>query len=376
MIYLDHNAGAPLRPEVRARLDASLAEATGNASSVHRAGRAQRKRLDAARAAVAKSLGCGPREVIFTGSGSEAAALALLGAWRARPGGAAAKVVTSAIEHPCVLLACERLEREGAKVVRVPPEPSGRVSPERIAAELPGAALCSLAWVNNETGVIQPVAEVARACAEAGVRFHTDAVQAVGRLGATLRDCPADLLSASGHKLGAPAGIGVLVARRDVPLVPLVPGHQEGGLRGGTQSVMLAEALALALELALAEAPAERARLDGLRADFEARLGAGVPGLRVHGAEAPRAPGTSSLLFPGADGEAVLIALDLEGTCVSTGAACASGTMRPSHVLLAMGRTAAEAHASLRVSYGLGTTAAELETAAAQLIRAVAARAG
>jgi cysteine desulfurase len=214
-------------------------------------------------------------------------------------------------------------------------------------------------WVNNETGVEQPVREVSRACMQRGILFHTDAVQAVGRMAVSLRDVPADLFSFSGHKLGAPAGVGVLLARRAVPLEPLVPGHQEDGRRGGTQALSLIEALVSALEVPPPEG------LDALRQ----RLEAGIAGAIVNGAAGPRAPGTSNLRFPGVDGEALLIALDLEGICASSGAACASGSLTPSHVLTAMGLNAQAAQESLRFSFGHGTTAAEVDAVIAAVNR-------
>ncbi|MCA2977188.1 MAG: cysteine desulfurase [Myxococcaceae bacterium] len=373
MIYLDHNAGAPLRPQVAGHLARALTETAGNPSSVHRVGREARKRLDAAREAVARAFGAqSPREVIFTGSGSEAAALAIIGAFLARPDADRRTVVTSAIEHPCVLGAVAQLERLGATVVRVPPRADGQVDAAEVVAHLgPAVALCSLMWVNNETGVIQPVDIVARACVERGIPFHTDAVQALGRVPATLREVPADLLSFSAHKLGGPAGVGVLINRRQVDVAALVPGHQENGRRGGTQSVALAEALVLALEATLAEQATAVPRLAALRDELERRVLAALPSARVTGAGAPRVANTTNLCVPGADGEGLLIALDLEGICVSTGAACASGSLTPSHVLRAMGLSPTEAQASLRLSLGASTTPGDVERVAAALARLV-----
>lgn len=370
MTYLDHNAGAPLRPEVRDALARAFGEASGNPSSVHRAGRLARRRLDDARDEVAHALGALPREVCFTGSGSEAAAIAVLGAWRARPRPERRVVVTTAIEHACVQASVDRLEAEGATVVRVPPGPDGVVSAEALEAALSDeVALCTVMWVNNETGCIQPAPRLARACAARGVLFHCDAVQALGRLPATLRECPADLFSFSAHKLGGPAGVGVLVNRRGVAVQGLTPGHQEDGRRGGTPSAPMATALALALRLAFAERDAVMPRVTALRDRLEAEVLAKLPWVRVNGAGAPRVGNTSNLRFPGVDGEALLIALDLAGICVSTGAACASGTLSPSHVLTAMGLDAAGAQASLRISLGGSTTDAEVTAAIDALVR-------
>ncbi|KFA93658.1 cysteine desulfurase family protein [Archangium violaceum] len=361
MIYWDHNAAAPVRPEVAALLTKTFAGGGwGNASSVHRSGREARSRLDAARARVARVLGCEPKEVCFTGSGSEADALAVKGAWLARKETRRRRVVSSAIEHPAVLAALKQLEALGAEVVRVRPERDGRVPLEAMVEALtPETVLCSLMWANNETGVVQPAAELSRVCRQRGILFHTDAVQAAGKLPTHLREVDADLLALSAHKFGGPAGAGVLVVRKGVELQALTPGHQEAGLRGGTQNVPYAEALALALELAHEEQPAYATRVQRLRDTFEREVRSRIPDVTVNGEGAPRVPNTSNLCFHGADGEALLIALDLEGICVSSGAACASGTLTPSHVLLAMGLTPAQAHGALRFS--LGPTATEEE---------------
>jgi cysteine desulfurase len=370
VIYWDHNAAAPVRPEVAALLVRVFAEGGGgNASSIHRSGREARGRLDAARARVARVLGCEPKEVCFTGSGSESDALALKGAWLAREEKRRRRVVTSSIEHPAILAALKQLEAQGAEVVRVRPERDGRVALEAMLEALtPETVLCSLMWANNETGVVQPVAELSRACRQRGILFHTDAVQAVGKLPTHLREVDADLLTLSAHKFGGPAGAGVLVVRRGVEVEALTPGHQEAGLRGGTQNVPYAEALALALELAHAEQPANAARVQALRDSFEHEVRSRIPDVSVNGEGAPRVPNTSNLHFHGADGEALLIALDLEGICVSSGAACASGTLTPSHVLLAMGLTPAQAHGCLRFSLGSTTTQDE----AARVVDALA----
>lgn len=361
MIYWDANAGAPLRPEVAALLATAFAETAGNPSSVHQVGRRARKRLDAARESVARRLGALPREVVFTGSGSEAAALAVLGAFRARKDPARRRLVTTAIEHPCVLKAAEQLEREGATVVRVAPGADGAVRLDDVLAALTDdTALCSVMWVNNETGCIQPAPEVARACMGRGIVFHCDAVQALGRLPATLRECPADLFTFSAHKLGGPAGVGALVNRRGVPVQALTPGHQEDGRRGGTPSTAMAEALALALDLALDARDEVTARVGALRDRFEREVLARLPGTLVNGGGAARVANTSSLRFPGVDGEALLIALDLAGICVSTGAACASGSLSPSHVLTAMGLDSGQVQASLRFSLGESATGDEV----------------
>ncbi len=363
MIYWDYNAAAPVLPEVAQALARAFTEGGfGNPSSVHQAGREARGRLDTARARVARVLGCEPKEVCFTGSGSEADALAIKGAFLARPDPGRRRIVSSTLEHPAVLAALTQLEQQGAEVVRLKPGADGRVRAEAVVEALtPATALCSLMWANNETGVVQPAAEVARACRQRGILFHTDAVQVAGKLPLSLREVDADLLALSAHKFGGPAGAGVLVVRKGVDVQGLTPGHQEAGRRGGTQNVPYAEALALALEKAQAAQESTAARVGALRDTFEREVLTSIPDVTVNGGGAPRVPNTSNLHFHGADGEALLIALDLEGICVSSGAACASGTLTPSHVLLAMGLTPAQAHGSLRFSLGPDTTEAEVE---------------
>lgn len=350
MTYLDHNAGTPLHPEVADFLAAAFRrETAGNPSSVHGAGRAARSRLDAARARVARVLGRSPREVLFTASGSEACATAVLGLGR---GGT---MVTSAIEHPCVLLAAAR---RGTAVVELRPAEDGRVQEHALEEALSreGVTLCALQAANNETGVVQPADTLARLAGARRMVSFVDAVQVPGR---RLPAFEADAVAYSAHKFGGPAGVGVLTVRRERPLEPLVPGHQEGGLRGGTPSVVLCEAAALALELAEAAREEEAPRLLGLRDGFERALQQWSV-VRVNGAGALRLPNTSNVCFPGVDAEALLIALDLEGFAVSVGAACASGTMRPSPVLLAMGVSAEDARSSVRFSFGRQTSEAEM----------------
>jgi cysteine desulfurase len=370
VIYWDHNAATPLRPEVAAALARSLAagQPAANPSSTHRQGRAARARLDAARARVARALGCEPKEVCFTASGSEAAALALKGAFLARAEPSRRRIVTSSIEHPALLSALAQLQALGAQLVRVAPEPDGRVDAGRLQEVLgEDTALCSLMWANNETGVLQPARELAQVCRQRGIPFHSDAVQAAGKVPLSFREVDADLLSLSAHKVGGPPGVGALVVRGGLPLQPLIPGHQEGGRRGGTPNLPFIEAFALALELALSEQPSHAARLAQLRDRFEAQVLAQLPGVRVNGAHAARVPNTSNLLFEGADGEALLIALDLDGISASAGAACASGSLSASHVLRAQGLSERQARASLRFSLGPEAS----DTDVAQVVRAL-----
>lgn len=373
MINWDINAGAPLRPEVAELLGRAFSTPAGNPSSIHQLGRRARARLDAAREQVAQTLGAkSPRELIFCGSGTEAASIAILGAWLGRRDSGRTRLVTSAIEHPCVLGAMTTLERLGAQVVRVAPGQDGRVDAARFLAEVDDrTALASLMAVNNETGVVQPAPEVGLACAQRGVLFHCDAVQAPGRIPCAIKDLPADLLSFSAHKLGAPPGSGLLYAKRGTPVHSPIAGHQEDGRRGGTPSVVFAEALALALTLAVREQSANATHLAAVRDSFEAALLRRFPSAQINGAGAPRSAGTANITFPGTDAEALLIALDQEGILVSTGAACASGSLSASHVLLAMGRTSAQAHGTLRFSMAPGVTHDEAMTVLAALERLV-----
>lgn len=373
MIYWDHNATTPLRSEVadllKRRLDAAL---VGNASSVHQAGRPVRQRMQAARAKVAELLGVESKEIVFTGSGTDGDALCLKGAFFARKEPRRNRIVISAIEHPAVLLAATQLEKHGAVVTRVRPDASGVVTVEGIVGALgDDVAICSLMWANNETGVLQPVRDVARECHQRGVLFHTDAVQAAGKVPVSTRECDADLITLSAHKFGGPPGVGACVIRKGVSVEALAPGHQENGLRGGTQNVGYMEAFALALELAVSEVDAKAPKLAALRDLFEAQVLERIPGARVNGAGVPRVPNTSNVTFDRADGEALLIALDLAGICVSTGAACASGSLSPSHVLTAMGLTSEQSHNSLRFSLGSESTEADVEQVLAALARAV-----
>jgi cysteine desulfurase len=379
VIYWDHNATTPLQPPVQHFLAEALGEAAivGNPASIHTVGQKARGRLELARERVAQRLGCAPKEVLFTSSGSEANALALKGAFFGRTDPARNQLIASQIEHPSVLFVLEQLKAHGAQVLLLPPERSGAVAAGRFEeAVSERTLLCSLMWANNETGVIQPTSEVARLCRTRGVLFHSDAVQAAGKVRGLLQKTNADLLSLSGHKLGAPTGVAALVVRPGATVEALVPGHQEGGRRGGTSTVLWAEALAMALELAERSLEEDLARQSHLRDGFEAGLAELFPTARINGTD-PRLPNTSNVTFEATDAEALLIALDLEGICVSTGAACASGSVKPSHVLTAMGLSSDEARCSLRFSLGSGSSQAEVDRVLESLAKAVpAARRG
>ncbi|MGC8883336.1 MAG: cysteine desulfurase family protein [Bryobacteraceae bacterium] len=355
MRYFDHNATTPVAPEVLAAFSRACVETFGNPSSIHTAGQQARHALEAARESLARMLGCAPREVVFTSGGTESDNLAILGA----PEG---HMITTAIEHPAVLAAAALLE---ATVVRV--DGSGRVDPDEIRRALrPDTKLISVMHANNETGVLQPVEEIAAIAREAGALFHSDGVQAAGRIPVNVRALGVDLYTVSGHKFNAPKGIGALFVREGVRLRPRqVGGRHERERRAGTENVPGAVAMAAAAEL-------PRPETGPLRDRFEQMVLERIPDVVIHGRHVPRVPNTSSIAFAGIEAEALVIALDLAGFAVSTGAACSSGATRPSHVLEAMGVPAALARATIRVSMGRGTTLEDVSALVEALEAAVA----
>jgi cysteine desulfurase len=372
-IYLDHAATTLPRAEVREIMGRCETERFGNPSSVHRWGREARLELETARERLAAVIGASRDEVVFTSSGTESDNLALLGAARAvRKHGGPALVVCSAIEHKAVLGAARQVGSEGARLELLDVDPKGCVDLAQVDQMLEAMpSIVSVLWGNNEVGVLQPVAEIGARCRSAGVFFHTDAVQALGRVRVRVDETPCDLLSISGHKFGGPRGMGALYVRKGVALAPLLHGGgQERQLRPGTQNVAGAVGLALAAELATREMESESRRLGALRDRLESLLLQAVPDVVVNAGGAPRLPHISNLSFPGVDLESLLIALDLEGVAVSSGSACQSGTVEPSHVLVAM-RRAVPGEASVRFSLGRTTTSEEIEEAAARVIRVV-----
>jgi cysteine desulfurase len=359
-VYLDHAATTPLRKEVCDAMRALQEERFGNPSSLHRWGRQARAALEDARARLAAILGASPSEILFTRGGTEADNLAVLGRSRATPG---SPVVCSAIEHKAVLAAAQAAHAEGTPLQVLPVDADGVVSPDALDETLTARpALVSIMWVNNEVGCIQPVQRLAERCREAGVTFHTDAVQAFGKLPVRVDSCPVDLLSISAHKLGGPKGVGALFVRRGTPVVPLIHGGgQERGLRPGTEDVAGAVGFALAAELAEACRQQEMQRLGVLRDRLEAGLRAAVPDLVVNACHAERIPTLCNVSIPEADSEMLLITLDMGGIAASSGSACSSGASAPSHVLTAMGIPAEVAGPSVRFSLGHTTTAEDIE---------------
>ena len=359
-IYLDYSATTPVRREVRDAMLPLYEEQFGNASSIHRWGREARAVLEQARARLAVVLGATPSEIVFTRGGTEADNLAILGRARHLRG---APVVCSAIEHKAVLASAQAAGAEGNPLHLLPVSRGGIVDTDALHPLLAdNPAVVSVMWVNNEVGTVQPVQRLAEECTGAGVVFHTDAIQAFGKLPVRVDRVPAALVSVSAHKIGGPKGIGALYVRRGTKLVPLIHGgSHERGMRAGTEDVAGAVGLAVAAELAVSEMEAEMARLGALRDRLEAALREGVPELVVNGGGEARVPIILNVSVPGVNADALIPTLDLEGFAVSSGSACSSGAVTPSHVLTAMGITAELAGPSVRFSLGHQTTSAEIE---------------
>ena len=362
-IYLDYNSTTPVDPRVLAAMMPYLAESYGNANSIHSAGQRARAAVDAARQSVAELLGAKASEIVFTCGGTEADNLAIFGI--VNPCDQPRKhVVTTAIEHHAVLNTAQALEKQGVDVTYVPVSREGIVDPEDIREAMrPETVLVSVMLANNEIGTIQPIEEIGRIAAEEDVYFHCDAVQAAGKMAIDVRKLGVDLLSISGHKLYAPKGVGALFVRSGTELGPLFfGGHHERDRRPGTENVPGIVGLGKAAELAMENLGADAARLAALRDRFESALLA-LPGVRVNGSARERVPNTSNLLFEAAGGESLVIALDLQGVMCSSGAACSSGAVEPSHVLTAIGLTPDQARSSLRFSLGRPTTEQEIDEA-------------
>jgi cysteine desulfurase len=364
-IYLDHNAGAPVRVEAAAAVSRLLADTGGNPSSVHRSGQRSRRMLEVARAQVAAIAGAEPRQIVFTSGGTESNNLAIFGAISAAS--RRRKIISSQIEHSSILAPLAELERRGFDVVRVAPDRDGRVDPGRVLAVLDSeTALVTLGLANSEVGTIQDLAPLAAVCGKAGALLHADAAQAVGRIPVDVAALGCDLMTLSGHKLGAPAGVGALYVRDFARIAPIIlGGPHESGLRAGTPNLLGAVAFGAAAEAAVHAMGAESGRIGSLTSTLFARIREAIPGVGLNGPIAGRLPNTLNLTFPGVLGESMLIALDLEGIEVSMGSACAAGAVEPSHVLRAMGRSVADARSSLRISLGWNNSADEIDAVAA-----------
>jgi len=359
--YFDHNATTPVAPEVFDTMAECLGQVYGNASSIHYFGQMAKRRLEAARRQVARLIHAHPSEIVFTGGGTEADNLAILGT--ARLAGTPGHIITTAIEHPAVLSACQALEREGFEVTCVPVNSGGIVDPEDVRRALrPSTKLISVMHANNELGTLQPVAEISAMAREAGVPLHLDGVQAVGRVPVDVNELGVDLYSMSGHKIYAPKGVGALYVRKGRRLAPIVfGGHHERDRRPGTENVPAIAAFGRAAELAGDRLATEGERLAALRNRLEAAVLARLEGAGVNGARDRRVPNTSNVYFDFVDGEAMVIALDLRGFAVSTGSACSSGALTPSHVLTAIGLSADHARSSLRFSLGHANTEEQVD---------------
>ncbi len=376
-IYLDHNATGVVARECLEAMLACLRPGIGNPSSAHAPGMRARRLLGEARAEVAELIGALPREIVFTSSGTEANHTAILGALAGRRD--RGHIVTSAVEHPSTLLLLRHLEGLGVRVTYLPVDREGRIAPDAVRdAIAPDTALVTLMWANNETGVLFPIPEIAAISRVLGVALHVDAVQAAGRIPIDLAAVPIDMLSLSGHKLHAPPGAGALFVRKGFTIAPLLWGHQERRLRGGTENLPAIVGFGSACALAKEDLEAEASRLGALRADLEHGIAQCWPAARVHGAGAPRLPNTSNIGFGALDGERIMDALDRRGVAVSLGAACAAGGMEPSHVLTAMGLDRREALGAIRFSFGRYNTRVCVERVLAllpEVLGEVAARA-
>jgi cysteine desulfurase len=374
-VYLDHAATSPLRSEVWAAMEEALS-CGFNPASVHAFGRRAHERLEASRAELSALLGCEPREIYFTGGGTQADNVAVLGFSRAnvdrRP-----LVILSTIEHKACLQAAERAEKEGADVRMAPVDESGTVLLDSLEEALADAeqrpTLVSVMWANNEVGAVQPMAEIARLAHDRGALLHTDAVQAFGKIEVSVDRLPADMLTATAHKLGGPVGIGLLYCRDGVRLEPLTfGGSQEKALWPGTQNPLAAVGFARAARLAVEARDSETPRWLDMRLGLERSLKEAIPQLVVHAEDAPeRLPHLLSVGVPGCDAAALLLRMDLEGIAVSGGSACSSGSTKGSHVLEAMGVGGIDEYATVRFSFGPGTSAQAVERAGRSMIRAI-----
>ena len=361
-VYLDHNATTPLDPEVLAAMVPYLTEKFGNPSSLHAWGREARQALEQARTTIARALGTADKDtIVFTSGGTEADNLALTGVAAAQEK-RGRHVIVSSVEHHAVLNAAAHLSRQGFEATRLPVDSQGLLDPDDVHRAIrPDTILVSLIHGNNETGVLFPIASVGWICRERGVTFHTDAVQSFGKLPLDVGALHADLLSLSGHKIHGPKGVGALFIRRGTRMQPLLHGGtQERSRRAGTENVPAAVGLARAAELSLRDREAVAKRLGPLRDRLERGIMAALPGILRNGHATERLPHTTNLAFAGVEAESLILALDLHGIGVSSGAACSSGSLEPSHVLMAMGLPRERVASSVRFSLGRTTTQEEI----------------
>jgi len=369
-VYLDNNATTPVLPEVFEAMGPYFGEHFGNASSIHHHGQETRAAMERARESVAVLVGCRASEIVFTSGGTEGDNLAIFGLTRAGD-----HVITSTIEHHAVLNACKHLESGGCEITYLRVDGRGQVDPDEVRRALrPNTKLITIMMANNETGVLQPVEEIGKIAAEADVYFHTDAVQAAGKVAIDVKQIECDLLSISGHKMHAPQGVGALYVRKGTVLQPMLyGGRHERSRRAGTENVPGIVALGKAAELAReALQRGNAAGIATMRDRIEQTILRTVEATGVNGEAAPRVPNTTSIYFEYIDGEALVIALDLKGLAVSTGAACSSGAIEPSHVLIAMGMRPERARASIRFSLGKQNATDDVDFALGLVPRTVA----
>jgi cysteine desulfurase len=360
IVYLDSNATTALAPECVEPVLACLRDGYGNPSSKHAVGERAKAQVMQARASVAQLLNAAPPEIVFTASGTEANHLAVMGALAASPG--KRHVVVSAVEHPSTLDLLAHLEKTGVRVTRLPVDQAGTLDLAALEQAITAdTALVSLMWANNETGVLFPIEEAARLARAKGVLFHTDAVQAAGKIPLDLAQVPVDLLSLAGHKFHAPKGVGALFVRKGLKFPPMLFGHQERGRRGGTENVPAIVGMGLACELAAREMEAKAAAMTALRDRLESGVLMRIPYARINGGTALRVGNTSSVRFGELAAEVILDKLDKRGISASSGAACTAGGNAPSHVLSAMGLSEAEALATIRFSLNRYTTETEID---------------
>jgi cysteine desulfurase len=361
-VYFDHNSTSPVDPRVFEEMNRVAREAPANPESAHAMGRAARRELESARSRLARHLGARPEEIVFTSGGTESDNMALWGTAIAL-GYERRHLVISGVEHPAIFRAAEHMEQSGYGVSRLPVDGEGIPNAEDLAEAIDSETfLVSVMLANNETGAILPVKELAAVAKERGVLFHTDAVQAVGKIPVDVNDLGVDFLTATAHKFGGPRGIGLLYIRNGASIRPIAGGgDQEAGLRPGTVPTGLAAGFAMALDLAMEEMPARSAHLFDLTNRLVDGIFEGVPSVRRNGPVSNRIPNTLNLTVHGISGESILMALDREGFCVSTGSACTTGSALPSHVLTAMGLTREEVTSSVRLSLGADNTREEVD---------------
>ncbi len=364
-VYLDNNATTPVLPEVLEAMRPYFGEHFGNASSIHHHGQQTRAAVERARESLAVLVGGRASEIVFTSGGTEADNLAIFGIGTAGIARQGDHVITSTIEHHAVLNACKHLEAQGCEVTYIPVDGRGLVDPADVKRAIrPNTKLITIMLANNETGVLEPVAEIGKIAAEADIYFHTDAVQAAGKIPIIVDDIGCDLLTISGHKLHGPQGVGALYVRKGTKLEPMLyGGRHERSRRAGTENVPGIVGLGKAAELAIAGFErGDDKKMATLRDRLEREL-LGIEATGLNGAGAPRVPNTTNIYFDGIEGEALVIALDLKGLAVSTGAACSSGAIEPSHVLIAMGLSRERAKASIRFSLGKQNTTEDVDFA-------------